>query len=125
MQNFYDFTGGSDGAFPRGSLLYVRGRLWGSTSSGGGTACSCAGGGPSPETKLYGTAQSGGLFRAGILFTVNRDGGLNQYTSLERADGVQPGSGITLGAGRALYGSAHYGGANDKGTLYKFCCDLP
>jgi uncharacterized repeat protein (TIGR03803 family) len=91
----------SDGAFPLGTLA-----LSGNT--------------------LYGTAQGGGSFGDGTVFSVNIDGSnfatLHAFTETNGADaansdGATPYAGLVI-AGNALYGTATAGGGFGNGTVF-------
>ncbi len=100
--NLYNFTGGNDGADPAAALI-----LSGST--------------------LYGTAQYGGTNGNGTVFKINTNGTgfsvLHSFTALDAAtqttnnDGANPSDALIL-SGSSLYGTAEYGGANGKGTVF-------
>jgi len=104
----YNFTGGSDGAYPGARLI-----LSGNT--------------------LYGTAQLGGTNGSGTVFAVNTDGTafavLHSFTAGTRSfitnsfyhytnsDGYEPVAGLIL-SGNTLYGTASQGGTNGTGTVF-------
>jgi uncharacterized repeat protein (TIGR03803 family) len=93
------FTGHSDGAHPRGSLIDKAGVLYGTTTRGGGSGC----GGPGCGT-IYRMTTGGSE-------TVMHDfrGGLS--------DGAYPDDGLVLSNG-ILYGTTQIGGPKSVGTLY-------
>jgi uncharacterized repeat protein (TIGR03803 family) len=92
--NLYNFTGGSDGAYPQAGLI-----LSGNT--------------------LYGTAQQGGAAGDGSVFRLNTDGSgfTNLYSFTNGIDGADPDAGLTL-SGDVLYGTANAGGAAGNGTVF-------
>jgi len=72
---------------------------------------------------LYGTAELGGAHSEGTLFKQNGSSFTKLYdfcASSGCADGSVPFSGLTLDSSGNLYGVADQGGANSKGTLYKW-----
>jgi uncharacterized repeat protein (TIGR03803 family) len=98
--NLYNFTGGSDGAFPSGGLILL-------------------------SNTLYGTAYGGGS-GFGTVFALNTDGtgftNLHSFTltsgPLEtNSDGALPYDGLIL-SGNTLYGTANGGGTNGSGTVF-------
>jgi uncharacterized repeat protein (TIGR03803 family) len=98
FQVLYTFTGGSDGAFPSGSLT-----LTGDT--------------------LYGTAIGISYFVSsagdGTIFELNTNGTGFQtlYAFTNGTDGAAPLGQVTL-SGNTLYGTTSQGGASDSGTIY-------
>ena len=92
--NLYNFTRGSDGAFPVAGLV-----LSGNT--------------------LYGTASVGGNADYGTVFAINTDG--TGFTSLYSftgvSDGAYPKAGLIL-SGNTLYGTASQGGTSGAGTVF-------
>jgi uncharacterized repeat protein (TIGR03803 family) len=98
----YAFTGGSDGAYPNGGLIF--------DASG----------------NLYGTTYGGGANDGGTVFelTSNSDGTWTQsvlhsfaYHS-KASDGSLPGAGVTFDASGNLYGTTTYGGAG-SGVVFR------
>jgi uncharacterized repeat protein (TIGR03803 family) len=144
----YTFTGGTDGDAPYGSLIQGSdGRLYGTASSGGadgqgtvfalntdGTGFTALyaftggadGGVPlaglieGSDSRLYGTASSGGTGGNGTVFSMNTEGTgfatLHSFTG--GSDGASPqASLIQLSDGR-LYGTTWGGGAIGYGVLF-------
>ncbi len=99
--NLYSFTGGNDGAGPRGGLT-----LLGNT--------------------LYGTTSGGGASSNGTLFAINTDGShfKTLYTFTGGADGANPQANLLL-SGSFLYGSAASGGSAGLGTVFSFALPNP
>ncbi len=88
----HSFTGGTDGASPQAGVISdAEGNLYGTTTSGGGTACGGSG--------------------CGVVFRLNKFG---KETVLYRfkggADGASP-SGVIRDATGNLYGTTHNGGS--------------
>jgi uncharacterized repeat protein (TIGR03803 family) len=110
------FTGGNecvapiDGALPVGRLAF------------------------GPDGLLYGTTQNGGCVlesgdspynNQGTIFRLATDGTAYQVLWLfngyfDTADGAVPQAGLTFGPGGLFYGTTHYGGLADTGTVFKF-----
>lgn len=71
---------------------------------------------------LYGTSQTGGAFRDGEVYRVNRDG--SGYTVLHAfrrgvtTDGHTPSGRLTEGRDGRLYGTTRFGGLFDDGILF-------
>jgi len=97
FSNVYSFSGGSDGANPVAGLVL----------SGGA---------------LYGTANGGGSFGNGTVFSVNTNGsGFHSYL-FNGSDGANPVAGLVL-SGNTLYGTAANGGAYGWGTVFQVNMD--
>jgi uncharacterized repeat protein (TIGR03803 family) len=103
LKNLHEFTGGSDGGFPNGDLIF--------DSVG----------------NLYGTAQSGG-FGSGVVFELSP--GPNDtwnetvlYAFNGASDGQLPASGLTFDAASNLYGTTLAGGASGHGVVYELSPD--
>ncbi len=98
----YAFQGGADGSYPLGSLIDVKGTLYGTTDSGGGDA------------------------DAGTVFSINPATGAETILHAFRGkkdvqgnnDGYRPDTGVTE-VGRKLYGTTVAGGAQDQGTVFR------
>jgi uncharacterized repeat protein (TIGR03803 family) len=94
----HSFTGGNDGGNPTSSLIQ-------------GT-----------DGRLYGTAQSGGVNAAGLVFAVNPDGAgfttLYSFNPNNGIDGEFPSAGLIQGADGRLYGTTQTGGTNNAGTVF-------
>ncbi|HEX3653777.1 MAG TPA: choice-of-anchor tandem repeat GloVer-containing protein [Rhizomicrobium sp.] len=94
----YSFTGGNDGAFPRGGLVRTRsGKLFGVTEGGGGT-------------------QTCVPLGCGTVFRIAADGTETVLHSFTVDDGVNPVTAL-IDDGRYLYGTAQAGGAGN-GTVF-------
>jgi uncharacterized repeat protein (TIGR03803 family) len=71
---------------------------------------------------LYGTTCYGGSTNQGTVFKLGKDGsGYNILHVFKGAggDGAQPLAGVIEGSDGNLYGTTHYGGATDLGTVFK------
>jgi uncharacterized repeat protein (TIGR03803 family) len=94
----YSFTGGADGKYPSsgGPLLLRNGNLYGST-------------------------MGGGMFSQGVIFQLTPGKPWQEtvlYSFTGGADGGYPNSGLVVGYGGSLYGTAA-GGFNDKGVVFR------
>jgi uncharacterized repeat protein (TIGR03803 family) len=102
FRDLHDFTGGSDGGFPQGSLVLA------------GNA-------------LFGTAWAGGTGNRGVVFSLSTKG--NEFRTLHsfslpntNSDGAGPSAGLTL-VGNELYGTTYYGGTMACGTVFAIQID--
>lgn len=132
-----------DGAHPESPLIYVTGRLYGTTNNGGGHACGtffsmsltgevkviyrfkgipdgCL---PSGDLvylhgSFYGTTGFSGAYTAGTVYKVDSSGKETVLHSFGKpfSDGLQPYGGVTA-LGGILYGTTYYGGGNRPGRL--------
>lgn len=94
----HSFSGQADGSSPYGNLVRdKRGNFYGTTAGGGNSACGC------------GTVF--GLSTSGRFITLHRFQGT--------ADGSSPDDGVTLDNSGNLYGTTYYGGANNRGVVFK------
>ena len=97
----HSFTGGSDGAYPKGALIQV-------------------------GNSLYGVAGAGGATNAGTIFSINTNGSgftvLHSFTGY--GDGSQP-VGPLIVSGKTLYGVTAYGGSGSQssGTAFSVNTD--
>jgi uncharacterized repeat protein (TIGR03803 family) len=95
-QVLYRFRGGSsDGAFPIGGLIAVKGTLYGTTYSGGSSVCN----------KTCGT-----------VYSVTTQGTEKVLHYFERSDGAKPHAGLIFADG-TLYGTTRRGGSG-TGCLF-------
>lgn len=104
------FQGGTDGAFPYGSVIVRKGLLYDATSGGGG-ASGCFGSGCGTRIKITLKNRKENVTYA---FTGGTDGGM-------------PFGGLTLGTGGTFYGTTTFGGdlscggsPPGCGTFFKF-----
>ncbi|HTR44020.1 MAG TPA: choice-of-anchor tandem repeat GloVer-containing protein [Pseudomonadales bacterium] len=143
----YSFTGGHDGANPRGGLTLANdGNLYGTTENGGtnfdGTVFritpsgaltslySFTGGhdGSYPvaglvqasDGKLYGTTYEGGTNGYGVVFRITTNGVLTPlYSFTDGHDGAYPVAGLVQASDGNLYGTAEEGGTNFDGAIFQ------
>ena len=92
----YSFQGTPDGQDPTGPLLYVSG-------------------------KLYGTTSVGGMWGHGTVFELNALGNESVLFSFKRRvpDGLLPNPRLIEGTDGALYGTTSAGGAYDGGVIFR------
>jgi uncharacterized repeat protein (TIGR03803 family) len=91
------FTGGADGGVPHGGLVIDQGG------------------------NLFGTTFAGGSSGLGTVFEVTASGQFSTlYTFPDSAHGSHPNAALTLGADGNLYGTTQYGGASNRGTVFRF-----
>jgi uncharacterized repeat protein (TIGR03803 family) len=144
----HSFAGPPDGAFPKGTLIVVKGSLYGTTYDGGagnGTVFKMdtsgkelvlhtfrggpCGGGANPEGSLvfavgmlYGTTSCGGAGHDdGTVFLMSTSGSdfrVLHSFGATKADGQVPVSGLAL-VGGALYGTTIYGGPSSDGIVFE------
>jgi uncharacterized repeat protein (TIGR03803 family) len=90
----YNFTGGTDGGYPTGSLLRDK------------------------TGRLYGTALNGGL-GVGVVFEVDGKKETVLYSFRGGQDGSEPDAGLVEDASGNLYGTTVAGGATGNGTVFR------
>lgn len=91
----YTFSGGADGAYPMGALVF------------------------DALGNLYGTTPAGGAYGQGTVFKLDPSGNETVlYSFTGGADGGEPFGGVIFDAAGNLYGTTSYGG-------YTFSCDPP
>jgi len=86
------FAGGDDGEWPHSRLIFVDG-------------------------KLYGTTYSGGGGRVGTVFTITQRGTEQVLHTFGGSDGWYPDSGL-INVNGTLYGTTLFGGKYNQGTVY-------
>ena len=92
----YSFTGGADGAYPSAGLIF------------------------DAEGNLYGTGRAGGASNKGVVFKLNsKNEETVLYSFTGGADGAYPSAGLIFDAKGNLYGTTWYGGASNKGVVFK------
>jgi uncharacterized repeat protein (TIGR03803 family) len=101
----YSFTGGADGKFPAGNVIFgSQGSLYGAASLGGSDVSGNAG----VVFELTPPASGKGAWQETVLH--------NFLPS--QSDGYQPQAGLIERDG-AFYGTTQYGGASNMGTVFK------
>ena len=95
----YRFTGGADGAFPTGDLVFDQGG------------------------NIYGTTETGGSFQMGTVYELAPSkGGWTEnvlWTFSGGNDGGKPAAGVILDDAGNLYGTTQIGGANGFGSVFQ------
>lgn len=95
----YSFTGGADGAYPQGGLIFDKvGNLYGTTAQGGDPSCSCG--------TVFKVAPTG---TETVLYSFPVGG----------ADGGYPNGALVLGKKGYLYGTTSSYGSGNNGTVFK------
>jgi uncharacterized repeat protein (TIGR03803 family) len=90
----HEFTGGADGAFPKGTLVRDQ------------------------AGNLYGTTNFGGPSSAGVVYKIDPTGAETVLFAFDGANGATPGSALILDQVGNLYGTAN-GGPNDDGVVFR------
>jgi uncharacterized repeat protein (TIGR03803 family) len=138
-----------DGANPDGALISFNGRIYGTTSEGGGKGCGGGGcgtvfsmtpdgvetvlhrfrggnDGTAPHSsllrvgdKLYGTTSAGGEYGYGTVFRVSLTGTEKVVHAFGASADGRGPSAGLIKLGGALYGTTASGGANGQGTVFK------
>src|ERR1035437_3399283 len=104
--SLYNFTGGSDGAWPYlGRLLLSGNTLYGTATRGGSR------GGNSGNGTVFAINTNGTGFKTLHIFTAT----IAPHNT--NSDGASPQTGLSL-SGDTLYGTAHGGGCSGKGTVF-------
>jgi uncharacterized repeat protein (TIGR03803 family) len=146
VTGLYEFTGGEDGALPYAGLIQgADGRLYGTTSEGGGfgygtvfslttsgTLTTLAsfdnvGSGAVPQAGviqgsdgyLYGTTRQGGTNGYGTVFRVSTNGVLTTLFSFGNTNGANPEGNLVQGNDGNFYGTTASGGAGGQGSVFK------
>jgi uncharacterized repeat protein (TIGR03803 family) len=92
----YNFSGGTDGGVPIAGLTL------------------------NPKGNLFGTATSGGIDFAGVVFQVDPSGTETVlYSFTGGTDGGTPSGGLVQDSAGHLYGTTSFGGANGFGTVFE------
>jgi len=98
----YAFQGGDDASSPAGNVVF------------------------DPSGNLYGATVYGGLSSLGAVYELTPSaGGWSESVlySFDGAHGSMPMAGVTRDAAGNLYGTTCYGGANNRGTVFKLTPD--
>lgn len=147
-RELYAFVDTPDGASPEGNLIAIKGRLYGTTESGGVANGSCgtvfsittsgyekiiyafkggySGDGEAPVAGLavldgvmYGTTEGGGTMYGGTVFSVTTAGSEHVLHAFgSNSDGRSPQAPLLAYDGN-LYGTTEYGGTNGEGTVFE------
>jgi uncharacterized repeat protein (TIGR03803 family) len=92
----YSFTGGHDGANPRGDLVQAG------------------------DGNLYGTTEDGGTNFDGTVFRISTNGALKPlYSFTDGHDGAFPEAALLQANDGNLYGTTHEGGTNGHGAVFR------
>lgn len=90
------FTGGADGGIPNGGLVIDK------------------------AGNLYGTTFNGGSAGYGTVYEVSASGTFTTlYSFPDAAHGMYPNAALLRDSAGDLYGTTQYGGASDRGTVFK------
>jgi uncharacterized repeat protein (TIGR03803 family) len=92
----YNFTGGADGGNPFSGLVLSRNTLYGTTFEGGGSGCEC-----------------------GVVFAVNIKKKTETVLYSFTLSGYNPYVGLVQDNNGNLYGTTHFGGADDAGVVFE------
>ncbi len=96
LTNLWEFTGGSDGAYPEAALVQ------------------------GSDGNFYGTTEDGGASGNGTVFQISPTGSLTTLWSFANgADGANPYAGLLQGSDGNFYGTTSAGGTNDAGTVFQ------
>jgi uncharacterized repeat protein (TIGR03803 family) len=90
--NFYNFTGGANGASPAGALSVGQ------------------------DGNFYGTTYYGGVSNQGTIFRISTDGAYTRLGWLGGTNGANPNVALVQGADGSFYGTTKYGGPYNKVT---------
>jgi uncharacterized repeat protein (TIGR03803 family) len=148
----HTFNGGSDGAYPTGSLIQgADGNFYGTTFQGGtngsgGTVFRMAtngavsilhqfgagdGANPTaalvqgPDGNLYGTTETGGFGGYGTAFKMTTNGVLTTLVWFNWSNGAYPEAPLIQAMDGNFYGTTYWGGASGYGTIFRLTGPLP
>jgi uncharacterized repeat protein (TIGR03803 family) len=146
LTTLHTFIGGSDGAYPTGSLIQGEdGNFYGTTFQGGtngsdGTVFKMAingavtilhqfgaGDGANPvaglvqgsDGNLYGTTEAGGLGGYGTAFKITTNGVLTTLSWFNWSNGAYPEAPLIQAMDGNFYGTTFYGGVSGYGTVFQ------
>ena len=146
LTTLYSFTGGSDGAYPYGTLAQGSdGNFYGTTSGDGsqtyGTIFEITPAGvlttlhrftandgnqtsgsltQGRDGNFYGTRLSGGPNSSGTIYQITPAGAFTSlYNFTGGGDGDNPSTALVLGGDGNFYGTTRNGGANSYGTIFR------
>src|SRR6202453_744875 len=95
MTAIYSFSGGNEGAGPRGGLIQ------------------------GPDGLLYGTSRDGGTNGLGSVFKISTNGNFTALYSFSGNDGSHPYASLSPAADGSFFGTTYDGGSNDLGTVFQ------
>ena len=107
-EDLYDFTGGADGATPKGGLVGGPGDFFGTTQGGGNGT---------------GTSGDGVLFELRQLIAGNPYTLIVQHTFLNQPDGSTPTADLYQDAKGTFWGTTTLGGSSNLGTIFELYPD--
>jgi uncharacterized repeat protein (TIGR03803 family) len=152
LTTLHTFNGGSDGAYPAGSLIQgADGNFYGTTFQGGtngsdGTVFKMAingavtilhqfgaGDGANPaaalvqgsDGNLYGTTEAGGLGGYGTAFKITTNGVLTTLIWFNWSNGAYPEAPLIQAMDGNFYGTTFYGGVSGYGTVFRLTAPMP
>jgi len=115
----YSFTGGADGGYPQGNLIFdTSGNLYGTTEFGGNASC----------TNPLGTTGCGTVFELSPEPGSGCPAGSNLgigwcetpiYAFAGTPDAVSPSVGLVMNSTNSLFGTSEFGGTNGVGTVFE------
>jgi uncharacterized repeat protein (TIGR03803 family) len=147
-KTLYAFGNGSDGRFPNGGLIEVKGTLYGTTRFGGSYSCNSYQGcgtvfsitpagketvllsfdntnGSAPEASLinvkgtlYGTTSAGGAYGGGTVFSISTTGKEKVLHSFSGSSDGMEPSASLLNVKGTLYGTTFTSGKYGNGTVF-------
>jgi|HubBroStandDraft_1064217.scaffolds.fasta_scaffold16093_1 uncharacterized repeat protein (TIGR03803 family) len=109
FKSLFSFNGAT-GAYPRGGLIEVKGKLYGAAQTGG-TSANC---------NSLGYPTDG----CGTIFSISTGGAFAVLHDFDGYDGLQPPNALVLGSNGSLYGATYSGGgcfgnADGCGTVFR------
>ncbi|MGD0059351.1 MAG: choice-of-anchor tandem repeat GloVer-containing protein [Verrucomicrobiia bacterium] len=146
LTTLWQFTGGSDGAYPAAGLVQGSDSNFYGTAAEGGSGHGSAfkitsagtltplhsfsggSGGDTPDAGLiqatnglfYGTTAAGGTNGFGTVFSISSTGAFTSvYLFTGRPDGSDPEAGLVQGIDGNFYGTTYSGGASNAGMVFK------
>ena len=152
LATLHSFNGGTDGAYPAGSLIQgVDGKFYGTTFQGGtngsdGTVFKMAangtvtilhqfgaGDGANPaaglvqgwDGNLYGTTETSGVGGYGTAFKITTNGVLTTLVWFNWSNGAYPEAPLIQTVDGNFYGTTYYGGASSYGTVFRLTGPMP
>jgi uncharacterized repeat protein (TIGR03803 family) len=96
LNNFYSFSNGNDGGFPKAGLIL------------------------GSDGNFYGTTSAGGANDSGAVFRIGANGALTSlYVFTGGNDGGVPVAALVQGGDGSFYGTTEYGGQGGNGTVFR------